>query len=265
MLIAADNLTASRPFVRRALEQRDTQAIARVCREAAAAGAHWLDLNPGYLPPSRREETWRFLVTAAEAASDLTLMLDAPDPASLELGLRFCTRPPVLNMATAAPERLGPVLGIAAAHNLTVIAATMTNNAPADLDERLSLAALIVAEAQARGIVGRRLVLDPMVLPLALPGGEAQAWAVLQALRAIPQIFDPPPLTLVSISNLVTASAGARTGFAAAPFLAAAFGAGLGVALMDAANPQLKQTARLCSVLAGRRVFAPAEYTDDQP
>lgn len=265
MLIAADNLTASRPSVRRALEQRDEGFIARLCRDCAAAGAHWLDLNPGFVPLARREEIWRFLVTAAEAACDLTLMLDAPDPASLELGLRFCTRPPVLNMATAARERLGPVLDIAAAHGLTVIAAAMTNNAPADLDERLSLAGLIVAEAQARGIVGERLALDPMVLPLALPGGEAQAWAVLQALRAIGQIFDPPPLTLVSISNLVTASAGRRAQCAAAPFLSAAFGAGLGVALMDALNPHLQRTARLCSVFEGRRIFAAGEYADAQP
>ncbi len=263
MLLAADNLTACRPSVRRALLARDEEFVALLCADAARRGAHWLDLNPGFVPLASRSELWRFLVGAAERACDLTLMLDAPDPASLELALGFCTRPPILNMATAQPERLAPVLDIAACHGVAVVAATMTALAPADAAERLALAALIVEQAGKRGIAGERLILDPMALPLGLSGGEAQAWAVIQTLRALPFLFDPPPLTMLAISNLVTASAGRRAAFAAAPFLAAAWGAGLAVAMLDVTNPELMRTARLCSVLGGERIFAPAEYASE--
>ena len=260
MLLAADNLSAARPSVRRALAERDAAAIAQVCARAVAAGAHWLDLNPGYVPASQRRELWRFLISTAEAACPLKLMLDAPEASSLALALEFCARPPVLNMATAQEERLGPVLDLAAAHGLEVVAATMTATVPADLEGRLALAALIVAEAARRGIEGPRLLLDPMVMPLALPGGESQARAVLATLRALPCLFDPAPRSLLALSNLTTATASARADFAGPAFLAAAFGAGLDAAMLDVARPELLETARLCAVFNGERVFAPSEH-----
>ncbi|MFH1033205.1 MAG: dihydropteroate synthase [Pseudomonadota bacterium] len=260
MLLAADNLSAARPSVRRALAQRDAGALAGLCALSARQGAHWLDLNPGFVPAGQRRELWRFLIATAEAACPLKLMLDAPDVASLELALSFCTRPPVLNMATAQEGRLGPVLDLAAAHGLEVVAATMTATVPADAEGRLALAALIVAEAARRGIAGPRLILDPMVLPLALPGGETQAAAVLATLRALPCLFDPAPRTLLALSNLTTATAATRAEFVGGPFLAAAAGAGLDVVMLDVTQPRLLDMARLCAVFAGQRVFAPAEY-----
>lgn len=260
MIVAADNLTAARPSVRRLIDGADAAGLAALCRAMESAGARWLDLNPGYLPPARREAVWRLLIETAEAACDLTLVLDAPEPASLALAAGMCTRPAVLNMATAAPERLGPVLDIAAGTGMAVIAATMTALVPVSAEERLSLAALIVEEASRRGIAGERLILDPMVMPLALPDGEAHARGVIDFLRALPGLFEPRPLTLAALSNLTTDTAGARARFAAAPFLAAAWGAGLDVALADALDPAVMQTARLCRVFAGERVFAPAEY-----
>lgn len=260
MLIAADNISAARPSVRRAIENKDGEAIAGLCRRCADSGADWLDLNPGYLRPGTRRESWGFLVQTAESACGLTLMIDAPDAAGLELALTFCSRPPVLNMATAEPARLGPVLDIAAGHGLTVVAATMTTAVPESSDERLALAALIVQEAARRGIEGPRLVLDPMVMPLALPQGERHARAVIETLRALPHVFSPPPLSLIALSNLTTRTAGAEAGFAAAPFLAAAWGAGLSVAMMDVLDRRTMQTAALCRVFGEERIFAPGEF-----
>ena len=260
MLVAADNLTTSRPSVRRAVENRDEAFVRGLCASLERAGAAWIDLNPGYLAASRREDTWSWLVRTAEAACAAKLILDAADPASLELALGFCTRPPVLNMATAEESRLGPVLDIAAHHGLEVVAATMTATVPPSAEERLALAALIVQEASSRGITGGQLILDPMAMPLALSGGEAHAAAVLATLRTLPQLFDPPPRRLIALSNLVTASAGARADFAAAPYLAAAMGAGLEVVMMDALNPELMRLARLLRVFQGQGIFAPGEF-----
>ncbi|MGD8560987.1 MAG: dihydropteroate synthase [Desulfarculaceae bacterium] len=260
MLIAADNLTASRPTVRRALRERDAQAVTAICKRAQAAGSDWLDLNPGFLRPQIKSEVWKFLIHTAEAACNLKLMLDAPDVESLALALDYCTRPPVLNMATAQEERLGPVLDLAAAHGVEVVAATITNAVPASAEERLSLAALIIAEASRRGISSEALILDPMVMPLSLPGGETQAWAVIEFLRSVPHLFNPPPHTLIALSNLTTAAAPIEARFAAAPFLCAAWGAGLDIALMDALDRDLGQMVRLCQVFKGSRVFAPGEF-----
>jgi len=260
MIIAADNLTSSRPRVRRAIQERDAQFIADLCGRLQGAGANWLDLNPGFVAKKNLADTWEFLVKTAEKACGLTLLLDSPDPVALETALSYCTRPPVLNMATAEEGRLAPVLDLAARHNLPVVAATMTATVPPDADQRLALAALIVEEASQRGVHGARLILDPMIMPLALPGGETHAAAVLATLRALPFLFDPPPATLLGISNLATRSAHATANFASGPFLSAAAGAGLSIALMDALDPQLVLAARLAKVFNGQKVFAPAEY-----
>lgn len=260
MIRAADNLSAARPSVAQALEQRDAEILASLCLRCQEAGAQWLDLNPGYIPASRRAEVWRFAVETAESACNLNLMLDAPDADTLSLGLGFCSRPPILNMATAEPARLKPVMELAAMYGLEVVAATMTATVPVSAEERLGLAALIVEEAARQGIMGPRLILDPMVMPLALAGGEAHAKAVIQFLRTAPQVFDPAPRSLIALSNLTTSTAGAPVRFAAGPFLAAAWGAGLDIAMLDVFDDELARVASLCRVFGGERVFAPGEY-----
>ena len=262
MLVAADNITASRPSVRKALEQEDAQFLDGLCRRLAKAGAAWLDLNPGHVPAPRREALWRFLVRTAEDACDLPLILDAPRAADLAQALKHCTRPPVLNMATAQPQRLEAFLELAKAHDLDLIAATMEDQVPPAAGDKLALAAFIAASAQKMGLDPRRLILDPMVMPLAMPGGEAHAAGVLGFLRALPQVLDPPPRTIIALSNLVTGTARARAGFAAGPFLAAAAGAGLDMVLMDALDRDLMQMVGLCRSFQGQGIFAPGEYGD---
>lgn len=259
MIIAADNLTTSRPSVRRAVENRDEAFIAALCQKAAAAGAHWLDVNPGYLAPAKRAEVWRFLIETAEKACSLRLILDPPEPETLAVALAFCSRPPVLNMATAQAERLDPVVALAAAHDLPMIAATIDRAVPLGADERLALAAHILGRAQAGGVDPQKLYLDPMVMPLALQDGQTHAKAVLETLRALPYLAAPAPRGFIALSNLTTKSAGADTRFAGGPFLAAAFGAGLHAVMLDALDPALMAMARLCQVFDGQRVFAAAE------
>lgn len=260
MLVASDTITSTRSKIRRALTARDEGAVAAACRRAQARGAEWLDLNPGYLKEGdQRDEVWSFLVATAEAACELTLMLDAPDPASLALALSKCTRAPVLNMATAAESRLGPTLDLAVHHGLDVVCGLFTDTVPLTVEERLELAAIVVAEAAARGLASSKLILDPIVMPLAVPDGERHASSVLDLLRLVPQAFDEPPRTMIGLSNLTTRSAGPGAGFAAAPFLYSALGAGVDVVLLDTDDSRLREAVRLCRVFDGGRIFTTEE------
>ena len=96
--------------------------------------------------------------------------------------------------------------------------------------------------------MGNRLILDPMIMPLALPDGERHARAVLDFVRDLPQLADPGPLAMIALSNLTTHTAGARTGFVAAPYLASACGAGLDAVMLDISRPELLRTEALCRV-----------------
>jgi 5-methyltetrahydrofolate corrinoid/iron sulfur protein methyltransferase len=260
MIIVADNITTTRPSVRRMIDRRDADALAGLCRRLQAAGADWLDLNPGFVPQAKRDEVWGFMVQTAEASCDCKLMLDAPGAATLELALKHCAKPPVLNMATAQPESYAPIFDLAASHNLEVSAACITSTVPPGFDERLSLAALLVSEAAARGITGPQLILDPMVMPLGLNQGEQHARAVLDTLRAIPNVFDPKPRSMIALSNLYTKTAGVDASFCAAPFLSAAYGAGLDVVMIDVLNRELTQVLSLLQVFGGHAIFAPSDF-----
>mgnify|MGYP001557347918 CR=1 FL=1 len=258
MLIIADNLTASRRGVRRAIEARDGETISRLCQRIASTGADWIDINPGFLSAAKRREVWRFLVETVEGACDVRLVIDGSDARTMAVALDFCTRPPVLNMVTAAPERLGPTLDLVASHaSVDLVCGTMTTSPPPTLEERLELAALIVSEANARGIENERLLIDPLVLPLALTGGEQQAAVVVEFIRAVGWSFDPIPRSLIGISNLMTKTAGARSSRASSAFLAAAWGAGLSAVLVDVFDHQLMDTIELCQVFRGEKIFSP--------
>jgi len=260
MLIASDTITSSRPTVKSALKTRDEEAIVGACRRARDKGAKWLDLNPGYVKgDTERHEIWSFLVSAAESACDLTLMLDAPDPETLALALSMCTRAPVLNMASAAESRLGPTLDLAAHHEIDVVCGLFTDTVPIAVEERFELAAVILGEAMARGLEASRLVLDPIVMPLAIPDGERHAASVLDLLRMVPQAFDDPPRTMIGLSNLTTKTAGSGSKFVSAPFLYSAFGAGVDVVLLDTDDRALVEAIRLCRVFAGEHIFTAEE------
>lgn len=260
MIVAADNLTSSRPSVRRAMEAHDEEFITALCRRLADAGADWLDINPGFIAPAKRAEVWRFLIETAEAACGLKLILDPPEADTLKIALEFCTREPVLNMATAVDEKLDPIVDLAAHHGLQMIAATIDKAVPITAAERLTLAAHIIGKAQAAGVDPAKVIIDPMVMPLALQDGEQHAAAVLEVLRSLPYVSSPPPTGLIALSNLTTGSAGADVRFAGPPFLASAFGAGLGAVMLDALDPALMNLVRLIKVFSGNRVFAAAEY-----
>lgn len=260
MILAADCVTTTRPSVRRLVDRRDEQALIRLVSELKRRGASWVDLNPGRVKTHQRRDLWGFLIRTAEKVGDVTLMVDTPEPEVMEMAMSLCSRPPVLNFATAQEARLRHVLEIAASHDLTVVAATMDETVPRSMEDRLALASVIVEEARAMGIAGERLVLDPMVMPLSLAGGEEHAHAVVRTVRAVGEIFSPRPLTLAALSNLYTRSAGPGSAAAAPPYLCALWGAGLDVALVDLLDEQVKRAVRLCEVFQGRRLHAPAEH-----
>ena len=87
------------PVVAQALRDLDPVPLQDLARRSAAAGAHVLDLNPGYL--SRRlEDRMAFMVTAVQEVTTLPLILDSPNPRVLAGGLAVSRDKPILNAVT---------------------------------------------------------------------------------------------------------------------------------------------------------------------
>ena len=105
LILAADNLHALNPVVAQALHTLNPQPLQELARRGEQAGAHWLDINPGFLPP-RRHDRMAFMVESVQQVTNLRLILDSPDARVLARGLAVCRQPPILNACTLEYEKL---------------------------------------------------------------------------------------------------------------------------------------------------------------
>jgi 5-methyltetrahydrofolate corrinoid/iron sulfur protein methyltransferase len=93
MIFAADNINPMNPVVAQAMDALDPAPVRDLARRCTAAGAFWIDINPGPLPAGRRDRM-RFLVDAVQEAADVRLILDSADAEVLAEGLRACRQAP---------------------------------------------------------------------------------------------------------------------------------------------------------------------------
>ena len=171
MIIAADNLTGANPVVAQALRDLDPAPLQDLARRSAAAGAHVLDLNPGYL--SRRlEDRMAFMVTAVQEVTTLPLILDSPNPRVLAGGLAVSRDKPILNAVTLEKHKLDEILPLAAAHGTRVVLLLIDEKShpPPTLEGKVALAVELRERALAAGLTDEQLIFDPVLPNLQVAG-----------------------------------------------------------------------------------------------
>jgi 5-methyltetrahydrofolate corrinoid/iron sulfur protein methyltransferase len=258
MIVVADNLRITLPAVRRALEHRDADALADLAAACRDAGARAIDVNSG--PLSREPETrMRFLVESVQASVDLPLVLDTTNPRAMAAGLAACRGRATINGVSLEPEKLHCILPLARQYDADLIAYLLRpdGHVPNDAAGRMEAAVQIFGECQAVGIPADRLIIDPIVAPLAWQDGNRQNMAVLEVIRTLPELLGSPVRTMAGLSNLTTGAPDADTRRhyqrVFLPMLAAA---GLDVILMNALDPALMRAAGTCARLTEPAIFA---------
>ena len=79
MLIIGERINTSRKAVNEAVEKRDAVYITDDVQKQAKAGANYIDVNAGSRIGTEMEDlSW--LIEVAEAAVEVPLSLDSPDP-----------------------------------------------------------------------------------------------------------------------------------------------------------------------------------------
>ena len=237
MILVADNIQPMNQRVARALAERDPLPLQDLARRCSAAGAAWIDVNPGFLP-SRLLDTFAFAVEAIQQVSDARLVLDSAQVEALELGLAACRQPPVLNALTLGPERLEGVLSMASQGTLDLIVLLLDadGHAPARLEDKSALAVELHARARAAGIPTSAMIFDPLLPPLAWPDGLEHAHTTIETVRLLASgdLLGEPVRTLVGFSNLGSGGSHRRSSGLEKELLAGLKGAGLSHILADA-------------------------------
>jgi 5-methyltetrahydrofolate corrinoid/iron sulfur protein methyltransferase len=201
VLIIGENIHIIAPPVKAAIEARDAKAIQDMALRQIEAGAGIIDLNIG---PQKKlgHEVMPWMVETVQAVTDTPLSLDTTNLAAMEAGLQKCARPAMLNSASADPARLDSVMQLAARYGARVIALTMgVDGIPTTADGRAGIAmeALLPA-AEAAGLPVQDVYLDPLVLTVTC--NQDVARESVEAIRMFKMMADPPPTTVVGLSNI---------------------------------------------------------------
>ncbi len=258
MIVVADNLRITLPAIRQAVERLDPGPVRQMADACRDADAQAIDINSG--PLSRHAQTkMTFLIQTVQAAADLPLVLDTTNPEAMAAGLALCRRRATINGISLEPHKLARFLPLAKRFDCDLVGYLLQpdGQVPADAAGRMEAAVALFGQCRQAGIDPQRLIIDPVVAPLAWQDGNRQNMAVLDVIRALPDLLGFPVRTIAALSNLTSGAPDRETRrhyqTAFLPMLAAA---GLDMVMMNVLDPALMHLVRACATIAGRKVFA---------
>ena len=246
-----------------ALQAGDVDYLVAEAAAQQRAGTDILDVNVGV--PGLDEPALLFQVTRAlQATVPLPLQLDSSDPAAIEAAARGYAGRPMVNSVNGKADNLAAVLPVVARYGCTVVGLTLDENGiPPTAEERLAIAERIVAAAEAHGIPREDVAIDCLVMAAATNQDE-----VREILRAVALVKERLGVrTVLGVSNV-------SFGLPARPlvnstFLAAAFGAGLDMPILNPLNARYRDTVATFRILngqdAGCRAFLEAYANTADP
>lgn len=200
MLVIGEKINGMYKAVGKAIREKDKGTIQKLAKEQVEAGADYLDVNTG--PSSANpEEAMEWLVDTIQEVTDSPLCLDTTKPEVMEAGLRKCKGKAMINSTPGQQEKLDTFLPLAVKYNASLIGLAMDEKGiPRDAAGRAEIALRIVAAAMEKGINPEDIYIDPLILPVNV--AQTTAGQVLESLRQFKLLSDPPPKTVLGLSNV---------------------------------------------------------------
>ncbi len=186
--------------VAKAIQEKDKAALQKIALDQVNAGADALDINCG--PASKNPlSDMPWMVESIQEVTDKMLVLDSSKPAVIEAGLSVAKNKTMINSTTADKEKMDILIPLAKKYNSNIIGLAMSSKGiPRDKNERLELAATIVATCAEYEFPFDNLYLDPIVMPVNV--SQQQLIDILEAIKEFKIISDPAPKTVVGLSNI---------------------------------------------------------------
>lgn len=229
--------------VRKAIEERSKEPIQQLAVDQVEAGADALEVNIG---PQKKKgpEVMEWMVDTIQEVVDVPLCLDTTNLAAMEAGLKRAKQQAIVNSTSADPDRLRDVPPLAAKYNAKLIALTMGKNIPVEADKRVAIAMeQLMPRMMEVGIPMDQVLMDPLILTVS--GMQEYCPEAVETIRFLKQISDPPPLTLVGMSNVSNGVPKENKSLVNATYAVMLLAAGLDAAIVDARDERLKEWARI--------------------
>lgn len=230
--------------VKTAIQERDAKTIQELAVKQARAGANCLELNIG---PAKKTgvDTMSWMVDVVQEVTDLPLSLDSTNAAAIEAGLKKVKRQAFINSTSADPERIKAMMPLAAEYNANLIALTLgATGMPNTADDRIQLVLDVLLPAAAEhGVPTENLYFDPLVLTITC--NQDQPPQVVEAVRIIKQLLDPPLKTTLGLSNVSNGAPDENRPLINRIFLVMLLAAGLDSAIADPTDRELMEAVRI--------------------
>ena len=202
MLKIGENIHIISPRVKAAIAERDGGFFVDLARRQKAAGADVLDLNIGPQKKAGPEVMDWLVDCVVEGVPGMTLSFDTTNLAAIEVGLKKVGSNTIINSTSAEEERLANVPPLAAKYGAGLIALCLEKSGiPVSADARIGIAMeKLIPRAQEVGVAMDKLFIDPLILTVS--GCQEYVPHAIETVRMLKMVADPPPLTVVGLSNV---------------------------------------------------------------
>jgi 5-methyltetrahydrofolate corrinoid/iron sulfur protein methyltransferase len=257
MIIFSERINGMYRDVRKAINAKDKTVVHDLCREQVAGGADVMDVNLG---PTKGDpvENFVWLAQTVREVTDLPISLDSAKPNVLaEAVPRVKEALPdaklVINSSTATPDCMGKLIPVAVETGAGIIGLTMDQEGvPGNVEKRVECGATFFMMAMESGILPEDIYLDPIILPVNV--AQKQPWIVMEAIRQLAILSDPPPHFILGLSNVSQQCL--MRGLLNRTYLVMCITAGLDAAIMDAADKELVEAAVSAEVLLDKHLYS---------
>jgi len=251
MLIIGERINGMYKDVGKAIRERDKATIQNLAKKQVSCGADMLDVNVG---PAAKDagQAMKWLVETIQEVVDVGLTLDSTKPAVIEEGLKIAKKKAMINSTTADKEKLDILVPMAKKYKAKIIGLTLgKSGVPRDRAQRSEYAAAILTACVESGLNMEDLYIDPVVLPVNV--AQPQAIEALEALREFHLLYNPPPKTVVGLSNISQGTN--KRSLINRIFLIMAQAQGLNAAIVDPMDSELMDAMITAELLLNKNIY----------
>jgi len=251
MLVIGELINGMYKAVGKAIKDKDKSIIQKLAKDQVGAGANMLDVNTGPASADPKNDI-KWLVETIQEAVDAPLALDSTKADVIEEGLKLVKKKALINSASADDEKLNRLIPLAKKYNAQLIALAMDKKGiPRDRNQRSELALKIVSPCMEQGFPLEDLYIDPVVLPINV--AQPQGTEVLESIKEFKLLSDPPPKTVVGLSNV---SQGTKNrSLINRTYLVMAVGFGLSGAIVDPLDRELMDALITAELLLNKHIY----------
>ena len=251
MFVVGERINGMYTDIKKAIQNKDKGPVQEHALSQIKAGANALDINVGPATTDK-EGAMVWLVETVREVTDITLAVDTAKYEAMKAGLEAAGGSLILNSTKGDDKSMDLLLPLAREHNASVIILNIDEKGvPSNVEGRLEISMRGLAKAMEYEIDTDKIIIDPIALPVNV--AQAQPAVVLQAIREIRQLSDPPPHIIIGLSNVCQRCS--NPSLISGTFLAMCIGNGMDTVITDATDKTIMNMMITAELLMNKSIY----------